>query len=108
MASKSMTFAEFMEEHIVCSSSGQLYKMEPPFIERVAFNEYSHELGYEENEALLEAIKDLYLNQEQISEVKVTDMKYHGYRMGNCVNGGYLILCDDNMNRLAKKVKFLN
>ena len=86
-----------------------VWRIETPFVRRVAFDECVYTYGEEKIEDLLKTTKELYIKQEHISEPNMTDMKYHGYIMGNVANGmGYYILCDDNINRAAKKVKFLN
>lgn len=88
-----------------------VWRIETPIVRRVAFDECVYTYGEEEIEDLLKAAKNLYIEQEHISEPNMTDMKYHGYIMGHiAVNDGfgYYILCDDNINRAAQKVKFLN
>lgn len=93
-----------------------VWRIEKPKVERVSFNECLHTYGEEKDDDLLKTTTQLYLEQENLSEVKMTDMKYHGYIMGNLVGigddscGGYYILCDDNTYRAAaaKEVKHLN
>lgn len=86
-----------------------VWRIETPIVRRVAFDECVYTYGEEKIKDLLKTTKDLYIEQEHISEPNMTDMKYHGYIMGHVANGiGYYILCDDNINRAAKKVKFLN
>ena len=89
-----------------------VWTIEMPIVRRVAFDECVYTYGEEKIEDLLKTTKDLYIEQEHISEPNMTDMKYHGYIMGHLAANddgiGYYILCDDNINRAAKKVKFLN
>lgn len=109
MDNKSM-IAKFME--LVAANEAVesifVWRCEAPKVWRVAFDECMCTYNEEKDDELLKATKELYLEQEQISEVKMTDKKYHGYIMGNLVGGGYYILCDDNINRAAEKVKYLN
>lgn len=36
-------------------------------------------------------------------ETKITNKKHHGFIIGNIVNGGYMVICDDAKMRFVKE-----